>query len=160
MAATSHNENHEGLLVSEFPYYPLYPKDLNGDHKVVVMDNRTYGVYRRLLDLAWHEDPPATLPTDDRVLAVYAKETLEGWLEIKAVVLSCFSERNGRYWQKHLREEWEKLDAKRQRQSESGQRTAAQRWNKPDRPIGKLSVLSSEKPSPLTLFIVLATLMP
>lgn len=108
----------------EYPYYPTYPKDLNGDHKVMVMDNRTYGAYRRLLDIAWHEEPAATLPIDDTILAAYARESLVGWQEIAPLILNCFVKRGNRWWQKRLRSEWEKLKAIRDRQSEAGK----QRW--------------------------------
>jgi uncharacterized phage protein (TIGR02220 family) len=104
----------------DYPFYPYYPKDLNGDHKVIGMDNRTYGAYRRLLDIAWHESPPATLPDNEIILAKYAQETLDGWKEIAPAILNCFIKHGNRWLQKRLRQEWAKIDAKHRKQSQAG----------------------------------------
>lgn len=122
MASTA--QGTELIQMPEYPYYPMYPKDLNSDHKVLVMDNRTYGVYRRLLDVAWHEEPAASLPDDEEILAAYARETLEGWRQISKLVLNCFELREGRWWQKRLRREWEKVAHERRRKSDGGKMTA------------------------------------
>lgn len=104
----------------DLPYYPRYPKDIAADHKVLVMDNRAFGAYNRLLDIAWHEEPAASLPTDDRILAAYAKESLEGWLEIKPLILPCFTERNGRLWQKRMKAIHDEMTEKHRKRVESG----------------------------------------
>lgn len=110
--------------MAELPFYRMYPKDLNSDHRVIVMDNRTYGAYRRLLDIAWHEVPAASLPTDEPTLAAYAKESLEGWREIAPRILACFTLRNGRYYQKRLKQEYDKAMAVHKAKSDG----ARARW--------------------------------
>lgn len=49
------------------------------------------GPYVRLLRRAWHATPPATLPSDDRVLARWAEINSAEWAEAKTAVLACFT---------------------------------------------------------------------
>jgi uncharacterized protein YdaU (DUF1376 family) len=112
-----------------YPYFPLYPKDLLADHKVMVMDNEALGAYLRLLCVAWHENPPATLPQDDLILARYAGTDPSRWQVLKPVVLAPFDTDARRYVQKRLKREFERLSSR----SKKAREAVSTRWSKYER---------------------------
>ena len=114
------------------PYFAFYPADFANDINVEAMSTLQVGAYLLLLCKAWQAEPPASLPSDDVVLARLSRVELAVWLEIKSGVLALFRPgTDGRLHNKRLRQEYDKarqLIETRKRVAASG---AAARW-KPD----------------------------
>ena len=107
------------------PYFPFYPKDFAADAVVELMSTPAVGAYILLMCKAWHSDPPASLPDDDRVLARFARMTPDDWLVVRSEVLPAFAVgSDGRLHQKRLRSEYDKFAAK----SKSARDSANRRW--------------------------------
>lgn len=111
----------------DYPYFPFYVKDFVADIKVQAMNTECVGAYLLLLCAAWQENPPATLPQDDAILAAYSRLTPGRWQELKPVILSPFRIDNRRYLQPRLRREYDKLAYRSEKASES----ANARWKSP-----------------------------
>lgn len=95
------------------PYFPLYPKDLLGDDKVLAMCTESFGAYVRLLCAAWVATPPASIPADDDVLARMTGLAPQRWSELKVCVLAPWQPtKDGRLVQPRLLEEYQKADRK------------------------------------------------
>jgi uncharacterized protein YdaU (DUF1376 family) len=111
--------------VSSFPYFRLYPRDFLSDSKVMPMTHAEFGAYVKLLFIAWDEEPRGSLPKPlvSRLLASLSET------EIQAV-LSPFEERDGRYFQKRMVHEAEKLASQKQAFSEGGKRGMQARYKK------------------------------
>lgn len=73
------------------PYFPFYPKDFAADDAVELMSTKAVGAYILLLCKAWHQDPPASLPNDDRVLARWSRLEPDDWREVKPEVVAAFT---------------------------------------------------------------------
>jgi uncharacterized protein YdaU (DUF1376 family) len=92
------------------PYFNFYPDDFSSDRNVEAMTTEEVGAYILLLCKSWREDPVATLPNDDRLLARWARLSPDRWAACKAAVLSCFrTGTDGRLYQKRLRLEYDRL---------------------------------------------------
>jgi uncharacterized protein YdaU (DUF1376 family) len=111
------------------PYFAFYPADFANDINVEAMSTLQVGAYLLLLCKAWQADPPASLPSDDVVLARLSRVELAVWLEIKAGVLALFRPgTDGRLHNKRLRQEYDKaLQLIRTRRRVAGAGAAA-RW--------------------------------
>ena len=73
-----------GLRMSRYddpPYFPFYPDDFACDGKVEAMTTEEVGAYTLLLCKAWREDPPGSIPDDDRVRARWTRLTPDRWTE-------------------------------------------------------------------------------
>lgn len=111
------------------PAMMLYFKDFFSDGKVDVMSTLEIGAYFRLLGKAWYEDPPGSIPNDDRVLAGWARLTPDAWAECRPGVLAAFSLGSDDRWhQKRMRKEFAKLVAKAKEKSDTATRAANARW--------------------------------
>lgn len=109
------------------PYFPFYPKDFSADDAVEAMSTTAVGAYILLLCKAWHQEPPATLPDDDRLLARWSRLSLDEWSEVKPEVIAAFTLcGDGRWQQKRLRNEY----AKYRETSRKNREAAKQRWAK------------------------------
>lgn len=107
------------------PYFNFYPKDFASDDAVELMSTTAVGAYILLLCKAWHQDPPASLPNDDLLLARFARLTLDDWRQVKPEVLRAFTlGTDGRLYQKRLRSEYEGFLRKASKARESAQK----RW--------------------------------
>lgn len=113
--------------MSDFPYFPLYVSDLLGDDKVIVQDLTQFGAYMRLLCLAWQQKPPASIPSDDAVIAKMLGVPTSEWAGLKPTVIQCWQLRGNRYYNKRLKQVFdEMIDARRKRQT-AGQLGGKQR---------------------------------
>lgn len=112
------------------PYIPFYVRDFAADGKVEVMKTEQVGAYTLLLLKAWHETPPCTIPNDDRVLSIWTRLKPSVWAKVRAEVMACWTldETTGRYFQKRLKAEYDKLVEARERRSKCGQKGNAKRW--------------------------------
>lgn len=111
------------------PAFMFYPDDFASDGKVESMTTEGVGCYILLLCKAWRENPPATLPNDDRLLARWARVSDQRWTDLRVEVLSTFDTcDDGRLVQKRLRREYDKQASKRRQHSKSGKLGAASRW--------------------------------
>lgn len=91
------------------------------------MQCKTLGAYMILLCVAWNQNPGASLPNDENVLARWARLTKEEWEEVREEILACFTLLDdNRYYQKRLRLEYEKLEAK----GLTLKKNADKRWHK------------------------------
>lgn len=111
--------------MSRPPYFPFYVTDFAADPVVEAMSTEGVGAYILLLCKAWHQDPPASLPNTDRVLARYSRLTPDQWQEVKPEVTAAFSlGKDNRWHQKRLRKEYAAFAEK----SEKNKRAANKRW--------------------------------
>lgn len=113
----------------ELPFFKIWVKDFLGDNRVSAMTTEQVGAYFLLLLHAWQEQPPATLPNDDILLARLARLDADRWQACRQV-LSCFAvTRDGRRLeQKRLLAEYADAVRKRKLRSDAGKKGAEQRW--------------------------------
>lgn len=94
-----------------------------------------HGAYLLLLMGYWMRG--GALPADDRQLATISKCTLPEWRRMRPVMVTFFSERDGKWFQKRAEEELEKarkfVDAK----SGAGKKGAEKRWQTDGKANGK-----------------------
>ena len=91
------------------------------------MTTEEVGAYFLLLCKSWRESPVASLPSDDLVLARWARLTPDRWSVCKPSVLAPFKfGPDSRWHQKRLRQEYDKIIAVRRERSKA----ANKRWNK------------------------------
>ena len=109
--------------MTKSPAFRLYPKDLLGDVRVAVMDNRTFGVYFRLLCYSW-EGP---LPKNEKVLAKMVHESPRTFEKMWPDVRLCFSETDKGLVSPRLEEERVKQQLRSQQLSEAGKKSASLR---------------------------------
>lgn len=99
------------------PYFPYYPKDIDGDPIVRMMSLEQFGAYQRLLNAAWQQDQCGTLPDDDDALAKVIGIPLRKWKAMRGPVLQAFTKGDdGRWHQKRMKHEFDKL----QKRSKAG----------------------------------------
>jgi uncharacterized protein YdaU (DUF1376 family) len=110
------------------PGFFVYVDDFSSDGKVEAMTTEEVGAYWLLLLKAWKEDPPGSVPNDDRILSRWARLTPEKWSECKAGVLSAFQPPNSsnRMVQKRMTVEYAKVMRFREQQRIN----IKSRWNK------------------------------
>jgi len=83
-----------------------------------------------LLCKAWREDPPGSIPDDDRVLARWARLEPDRWTACRTGVLAAFTLGTDTRWhQKRMRREYQKLRSFKQQRIESAKIAAKARWN-------------------------------
>ena len=116
----------------KFPYYPYYVKDIEGDPVVMAMNLEQFGAYQHLLNAAWQEDEPGTLPDDDDCLADFARVKRQRWVKlIKPKVMKAFRKgEDGRWHQKKMKAVYAELCSLFERSSNRGKKGAAKRWEK------------------------------
>ncbi len=111
------------------PYFPFYPADFSSDGKVESMTTAAVGAYILLLCKSWREDPPASIPNDDTILARWARMNSVEWAECKPMVLAAFTlGKDNRWHQKRLRLEYDKFCMYAEKKSMAGKIGAKQRW--------------------------------
>lgn len=112
------------------PYFPFYVRDFTADGKVEAMTTEQVGAYILLLSKAWHETPPCSLPNDDTLLARWARVKPSAWMKMRSGVMVCWTldEPSGRYFQKRLKAEYDRLLESRDRRSKAGRNGNAKRW--------------------------------
>lgn len=117
------------------PSYPWYPRDYEFDEEVKLMSYEQEGIYRRLLDHQWFH---AGIPMDPKQIALLVpKVSPRRFLVLWHGIASKFHEADGRLVNPKLervRAEW---DTYRSTKSHAGQKGAASRWHKHDKPNSK-----------------------
>lgn len=108
------------------PAFQFYPRDFLSDERVMVMDSAGRGAYITLLCVCWLE---GSLPTAERAIARLAGCSLNEWKRIRADVLACFYESDGRYYHKRLELERKGQAERREQQSKAGRTSAQRRFN-------------------------------
>lgn len=112
------------------PFFAFYPADFANDINVEAMSTLQVGAYLLLLCKAWQADPPASLPTDDQVLARFARVSAEVWAEIKLGVLVPFRlGTDQRLHNRRLRLEYDKALNLIRAKQEAGKKGAENRWS-------------------------------
>lgn len=107
----------------KFPYFPFYPRDFTSDSVVEAMTTEEVGAYTLLLCKAWHERPVGSLPDDQFLLARWSRLSAEDWARIRLMVLRPFAlGEDGRYHQKRMQEEHQKLMSMRRRRVSAGKK--------------------------------------
>ena len=71
----------------KLPWFQFYPDDFAGDGKVEAMSTIGVGAYILLLCKAWREDPIASVPADDSILARWSRLTPDEWQSHKTEIL-------------------------------------------------------------------------
>lgn len=113
------------------PSFPFYVDDFISDSAVDAMSNDELGMYVRLLCKAWKELPAGTVPSDERILASWAKATPQAWKRGREGVLRAFAiGDDGRLHQKRMALEWEKMEERRQASSRGGKKSTDNRYGK------------------------------
>jgi uncharacterized protein YdaU (DUF1376 family) len=106
--------------MSEFPYMPIWVAELMSDRKVMTMSNSEFGMYMRLLFSQWLDGP---ISPDD----AYAITRIE---ELPMRVHECFEIIDGKFSNKRVQEEWNKIKKKRKEKSSKAKTAAKARWSK------------------------------
>ncbi len=116
-------------MAHPFPFFGMWVKEFLGDNRVDAMTAEELGAYFRLLLMSWQEDPAATLPPDEGLLARWARLDTARWSACRERVLACFKQgRDGRLVQKRLREEYDRLVDMAAKRSQAGKKGAERRW--------------------------------
>jgi len=114
---------------SKYPYFPFYPGDFSADGKVEAMTTTEVGAYILLLCKAWFEDPPGSIPNNDRLLARWTRLTPGAWEKCRTGVLAAFTlGDDDRYHQKRLRTEYSRMREYQADKSRAGRAGAQARW--------------------------------
>ncbi|MEJ7737436.1 MAG: DUF1376 domain-containing protein [Chitinophagaceae bacterium] len=100
------------------PAFQFYPGDWLGSTKISLMTPEQEGAYIRLLCHMWGQDD-CSLPKDDTMLSKLSRLE-EKWNENKEIILKCFSEKNGKIFNKRLSDEKKKQNKFRQKQASNG----------------------------------------
>lgn len=128
------------------PAFQWYPKDIETDEAVVLMDNREFGAYVHLLNHGWLHNG---IPCDEASQAKIVRETIAQWRKMWPA-MEC-------KWVKHPsdphklvnpRQELERekqADHKTER-SEAGKRGAEKRWHSYSSANGSASGLATQEP--------------
>lgn len=115
------------------PAFQFYVDDFVSDSAVDAMTNEEVGIYIRFLCKAWKEEPVGTIPSEDRVLMNWAKTTPPAWKRCRESVLRAFTlGEDGRYHQKRMKSEWQKLLEFREARSKAGKKGMANRYHDPN----------------------------
>lgn len=119
------------------PAFMFYVDDFASDGDVEAMSTEAVGAYILLLCKAWREDPPATIPNNDRILARWARVSDSVWEDLRREVLAPWHPvTDDRLVQPRLRREFEKQRANRTKRSTSGRKGAEARWERHSKRIG------------------------
>jgi uncharacterized protein YdaU (DUF1376 family) len=111
------------------PAFLFYVKDFSSDGLVEAMSTEAVGAYILLLCKAWYENPPASIPNDDSVLARWTRLEPSRWAECRLSVLAPFTlGTDGRYHQKRLRRELDKLRTRQKLRHQAAVAGAEARW--------------------------------
>lgn len=111
------------------PGFFLWIRDLLTDPLVELMDTTEFGAYLLLLCKAWFQDPPGSIPDDDFALSRWAKLTPDRWSECKPRVMAPWKlQKDGRWHQKRMRQEFAKAIAYQAKKSKAGTIAAKARW--------------------------------
>jgi uncharacterized protein YdaU (DUF1376 family) len=111
------------------PAFLFYPDDFSSDGKVEAMSTEQVGAYILLLCKSWREKPPGSLPSDDSLLAKWARVPLDRWSEIRSGVLAPYTfGTDSRWHQKRQRAEYDKLMSRRRECSRAGKSSANKRF--------------------------------
>jgi uncharacterized protein YdaU (DUF1376 family) len=110
-------------------WFPLYVDVFVSDGVVEAMTTREVGAYLLLLCKAWREKPPGSIPSDDRVLARWARLTPDEWSECRTGVLAAFKPgTDSRLHQVRLRLEYDNAKKHMGLRSLAGKVGAEKRW--------------------------------
>lgn len=102
------------------PYFKLYPKHLLADEDTQIMDATEFGAYVLLLCIAWHSEPPCTIPNDEERLSRLARLSPDEWADRRAIILAPWTENGDRFVQKRLLREFQEMEKAHATRSESG----------------------------------------
>ena len=119
------------------PAFQFYVDDFIADSAVDAMSNEEVGIYVRFLCKAWKEEPVGTIPADEKILANWSKSTPSAWKKCRTGVLRAFILEDGRYHQKRMKTEWQKLVDYRKKKEDAGSKGAEKRWHNHDSANGK-----------------------
>jgi uncharacterized protein YdaU (DUF1376 family) len=126
------------------PAFQFYPDDFSSDGIVEAMTTKEVGAYILLLCKAWREEPPGSIPNDDRVLARWTRLLPAEWAECRTGVLAAFTlGTDSRLHQKRLRKEYQKLVEFQKDRSVNGKKGAEAKW------LGHSSAIGSAINQPL-----------
>lgn len=107
------------------PAIMFYVADFIIDEKVELMTTQQIGAYMLLLFKAWHQNPIATVPADDEILARWARMTPDDWQANRAAVLAPWTQVTpDRFCQRRLLVEAIKFGKRRAKATTA----AASRW--------------------------------
>ncbi len=116
-------------MSQRFPYFPLYVLDFIGDANVDSMTSEQLGCYVRLLCKAWHQEPVGSIPDENSTLAAWCRVSKSKFIKLAPAVLKPFKKgEDGRYHQKRMCNEYEKLRSEWDRRSSAGKRGMSTRW--------------------------------
>ncbi len=100
------------MKIGHPPAFLFYVDDFSSDSKVEAMTTEQVGAYILLLCKSWRESPPGSLPSNDSLLARWARVTLDRWSEIRDGVLCAFTfGTDSRWHQKRQRAEYDRIVA-------------------------------------------------
>jgi len=100
------------------PSFQFYPGDWLGSTKISLMTPEEEGGYIRLLCHMWSQEE-CSLQSDDDTLSKLSRLN-EKWMICKQNILKCFSEKNGKLFNKRLMNEKKKQSNFRKKQASNG----------------------------------------
>ena len=100
-----------------------------------MMSTASVGAYILLLCHAWQQEPRGTLPNNKRLLARWARLSVDEWDEISTEVLLAFKQEGNTLVQPRMVAEATDAESRRQKLSDAGKRGAENRWGKDSPPI-------------------------
>lgn len=117
------------FIMSKSPSFQLYVRDILSSNLVAVMDGDEFKVYMFLLCASWLENERATLPIEDKDLAMLARITDRKWLKVRDKVLRGFklTEKKDRYYNERLVEVSDLQYLRSKIGSKGGTKTASKR---------------------------------
>lgn len=99
------------------PAFLLYVRDIISSDMIERLhdeDPRGVGAYLYLLCRSWIQEPPVTLPDDEKELRRMARLSVEEWDRIWPIMKSKFvSDGNGRIYNERLFATWERQQERR-----------------------------------------------
>jgi uncharacterized protein YdaU (DUF1376 family) len=110
-----------------FPSQNWYSADWLASEAKATMTLEQQGAYRNLLDHAWIQDPPCTLPDDDAVLAGLSGAGAK-WEEMASVVRRWFTAKRGRLVNEKQLTTYREMESRREAKSTAGKLGNVKRW--------------------------------
>lgn len=111
------------------PFFKLFPDEFSSDGRVEAMSKAALGCHVLLMCKSWREDPVASIPDDDVILAKWARVLPDKWLEVRDEVLAAWTPRDGRFHHRALRAQYEVAISEKKSMSDAGKRGASKRWH-------------------------------
>lgn len=118
------------MPINHPPFFSVYESNFSEDQNVEAMDTEEVGAHFLLLLKAWTQDPPGTIPNNDKLLCGWARVTRAKWSNIKDSVLSAWALENDRWHLQWMEKEYNDANERRKLRSAAGKFGQQARWGR------------------------------